>query len=81
MTASVVLESSVQFALQSSMRAQEGFQVHFIKGLHELAEIEGLQRRSEIKACPPNLAGSLKRMIGRRCCLSSLTARTEVFER
>ena len=46
-----------------------------------LAENEGLQGRSEIKACPPNLAGSLKRMIGRRCCLSSLTARTEFFER
>jgi hypothetical protein len=46
-----------------------------------LAEKEGLQGRTEIKACPPNLAGSLKRMVGRRCCLSSLTASTEFFER
>jgi len=28
-----MLESSVQFALQSSMRAQEGLQKHFFSGL------------------------------------------------
>ena len=59
MAESVVLESSVQFALQSSMRAQEGLQKHFFSGLACARRKRRLAGKDRDKACPPNLAGSL----------------------